>query len=797
MTSGLRRISLLTALATGFVALYTTYPGAQDRLRNMPGFDQFTKLSQAMQGGAAVTGGSVTPRWEDNSQGFTYTVAGQPFRFDVATLKATPAGAPAAATPAPDPAAGRGGAGRAGGQAAGRAGGQGAPPAGAPPAGGRGGGRGGGLDQAQTEMTAVVAGCPNASAARGRQVDCAISPDQKLKAFYRDRNLWVANFDGTNEKQVTTEGNEKGRLKYGTGSWVYGEELGQTTAIWWSPDSTKVGYYRFDESKVKDFYLQMAQTSVQSVMDVEAYPKAGAPNPIADVFVYDVASGRKTQIDVRDGKPFTDIPADGSAFTNDNIGHYVYGIRWSPNGSELFLNRTNRRQNQMDFAACNPATGKCRVVVHEEWKASWVDNTPAIRYLADRNRFIWQSERNGYANYYLYDLTGKLINPITAHTSFEAAQIVKVDEAAGVMFYMARDGENFMKMQLHRVGLDGKGDVRLTDPKFNHSIAACGGGGAGGGRGGGGGAQGAAAGAGNCGISPDNKFFVDVYQTHNQPPATQVVDMTGKVVAQIAKSDTTKFDQLGLKKVEMFTYLAADGKTTLYGTITFPTHFDPTKKYPALASVYGGPGSAVTNENFMTPSATADYGFLLLQLGSRSAPGRGKPVLDQSYMKLGATEMADMAEGVKSLWSRPYFDKARVGIYGTSYGGYSAALSILKYPDVWAAASSSSPVTSWYHYDSVYTERYMWIPQENKDGYEAGNAMSFAKNLQGRLLIYYGTADNNVHPNNSMQLIRALQQAGKNFEVQVGPDAGHSGVNNGRMMEFFIENLIQRPERLK
>jgi dipeptidyl-peptidase-4 len=780
---------MIGALAAGFVALSATHPGAQDRLRTMPGYEQYQKLAQQLQGGPAVTGGSVTPRWDDNSQAFSYTVGAQTFRFDLATMRATP-GAPPAAAPASDAAGRAAAAGRAGGQG-GRAAGQGAPPAGAPPAGR--GGRGGGLEQQQLEMSAgPVVGCPNASAARGRQADCSVSPDGKLKAFYRDRNLWVADFDGTGEKQISTDGSEKTRVKYGTGSWVYGEELSQTSAIWWSPDSTKVGYYRFDEGQVKDYFLEMAQTSIQSVMDVEAYPKAGTPNPIADVFVYDVAAGRKIQMDVRDGKPFTDIPADGSAFTNDNIGHYVYNVRWSPDGTELLLNRTNRRQNVLDFAACSPSTGKCRVVVHEEWKPSWVENNPPLRYLADRRRFIWQSERNGFANYYLYDLSGKLINPITAHATFEVGPIVKVDEAAGVMFYMARDGENFMKMQLHRVGLNGTGDVRLTDPKFNHSIGNCGG--AGGGRAGGAGGPGGA--GGGCGISPDNKFFVDVYQTHDQPPATQLVDTTGRVLAQVAKSDTTKFDQAGLKKVEMFTYLAADAKTTLYGTITFPSNFDPTKKYPSLASVYGGPGSAVTSESFMTPSATADYGFLLLQLGSRSAPGRGKAVLDQSYMKLGTTEMADMAEGVKALWSRPYFDKTRVGIYGTSYGGYSSELSLLKYPDVWAAASASSPVTAWYHYDSVYTERYMWIPQENKDGYEAGNSMNYAKDLKGRLLLYYGTADNNVHPNNSMQLIQALQRAGKSFELQVGPDAGHSGVNNGRMMEFFIENLVVHPERI-
>ena len=158
----------------------------------------------------------------------------------------------------------------------------------------------------------------------------------------------------------------------------------------------------------------MTQTSIQSSMDVEAYPKAGAPNPIAEVFVYDVASGSKTKVDIRDGKPFTDIPADGSRFTNDNVGHYAYNIRWSPDGGELLMNRTNRRQNIMELAGCDPASGKCRVIVREEWLTGWVDNSPQMRYLADRKRFIWESERNGFTNYYLYDLSGKLINPITA-----------------------------------------------------------------------------------------------------------------------------------------------------------------------------------------------------------------------------------------------------------------------------------------------------------------------------------------------------------------------------------------------
>jgi len=731
-----RRIAPL-ALCMGFFCLVSI--GAQDRLRSMPGYEQSQKMQATLQGGAAFVSGSITPSWASDGQAFTYTHAGKNYRFEIATLTSTER-----VSTQPERGGGRG--------AAGAAAGNGIP----------GGNAGRGAQTtAQTEMPAEpVQGCPHTSAARGRQLDCAMSPDGKLKAFYRARNLWIANADGTNEKQITTDGRFADRTKYGTGSWVYGEELDQTTAMWWSPDSTRVGFYFFDESPVKDYYLQMEQTSVQTSIDAEAYPKPGSDNPIVEVYVYDLAAGKTSKLDIREGKPFSQ---------NDVVGHYVYAMQWSPDGSELMMNRTNRRQQVLDLIACNPSTTKCRVIVHEEWPTGWVDNRPQMRYLADRKRFIWESDRNGFSNYYLYDLTGKLLHPITRNDSFESGAIVKVDEVHNVMFYMARDGDNYMKLQLHRVSLDGENDVRLTDTKFNHSVN----------------------------LSPDITHFVDAYQTHDQPPASRLVDASnGKVLAEIAKSDMTRFEQLGLKKVEMFTYLAADNKTTLYGTISFPSNFDPSKKYPALASVYGGPGSAVTNENFAMSNATAEYGFLIIQIGSRSVPGRGRRLLDSTYMKLGMTEIDDMALGIQALWDRPYFDKGRVGIYGTSYGGYSAVMSLLRYPDIWAAASASSPVTAWYHYDTIYTERYMWIPQENKEGYEAGSAMNYAAKLKGRLLIYYGTADNNVHPNNSMQLIRALQRAGKSFEVQVGPDAGHGSVNNNRMMEFFIENLAVHPDRL-
>jgi dipeptidyl-peptidase-4 len=461
-------------------------------------------------------------------------------------------------------------------------------------------------------------------------------------------------------------------------------------------------------------------------------------------------------------------------------------VRWTPDGRELLFNRTNRRQNVLELVAADPETGEVRVVIREEWLDSWVENTPTMVFLDDGRRFIWQSERNGWNNFYLYDLSGRLITPITAHSTFEAANLVKVDEAAGVMFYTARDGDNHLKLQLHRVGLDGRGDVRLTDPRFHHTVGSC---------------MPQPRGAmamrrSSCGISPTNAFFIDVYQTHDIAPATRIVDAAnGAVVSEIVSSDTTRYDELGLRKAELFTFLAADGKTTLHGIIQFPSRFDPGRKYPVLVPVYGGPGSAsnTARETFVAPNPLAEYGALIVNLDTRSAPGRGKRVLDQVYLKLGQAEVDDMAAGIRALASRPYVDSTRVGIYGTSYGGYASLMALLRYPDVFAAASASSPVTAWNHYDTIYTERYMWIPQENKAGYEAGSALTYAKNLKGRLMLYYGTADNNVHPSNMMQLVAALQAAGKSFDLQVGPDRGHSGINPDRMMEFFIENLLAKP----
>lgn len=703
------RSVVTTALGISLLSVSLALPGlAQDRLKAMPGYERYQKMRGEI--GNSVKRGALSVRWTEGGKAFEYDKEGKSYRYDVAAKKATEISKTALI-----------------------------------------------LSTSPTDLSETTSLKSPGIQERGRQVASTVAPDRQHRAFYRDRNLWLSDADGGHEMAITTDGNEKMRIKYGIASWVYGEELAQRTAMWWSPDSKKIAFYRFDESKVPDYYLQMKNLQLQSAMDVEPYPKAGVPNPVADILVYDLDTKKTTTIDTRSGKPFD----------NDVVGHYAYHVGWSPEGNELLFNRTNRRQNIMEYTAADPSTGKCRVIVREEWPAAWTENVPFTQFLKDKKRFLMISERTGWKNYYLYDLNGTLIAPLT-NLNAEVVRIVRLDEEGGKLYYIARDGDNPMKYQLHRVGLDGKGDTCLTDRKYHHTVD----------------------------LAPDGKHFIDVAQTHDMPPFTRLVDENGTVVEELAKSDMSRFETLGLQKAENFTYKAADGTTDCYGTLSKPSNFDPNKKYPLLITIYSGPDTSSVRETFSMPNALAEYGFLVASFDSRGGDGRGRKFQDAVYLKLGMVEIDDQAAGVKYLRQRPYVDGGRVGIFGTSYGGYASLMCLLRYPDVYQAASASSPVTDWRMYDSIYTERYMWIPQENASGYDAGSAMTYARNLKGRLQLYFGTADNNVHPSNSLQLVTALQRAGKSFEVQVGPDQGHSGVRSDRMMEFFIDNLVVRPELL-
>ena len=434
---------------TALLALLPLTGFSQDRLKSMPGYEQFKKMGKAAAG--SVKMGSLTVTWVEGGKAFEYSKDGKKYRFDIATLKAVEIG------------------------------------------------------KAPEEIQALAVNLDEdmneggpwpIPQARGRQKSSATSPDGKRTAFYRDNNLWLGDSKSNNAIPLTTEGNKEKRIKYGTASWVYGEELRQTSAIWWSPDGKKVAYYRFDESKVPDYYLPLNQSALRDEVDTEPYPKPGDPNPIADVYVRNLENNKLVHVDAREGKPFE----------NSVVGHYVYGISWSSDGMELIFHRTNRRQNIMEYCAANPDTGKCRVIIREEWAPSWTSNHAIKRDLKDKSSFIWTSDRNGFKNFYLYDMTGKLHATITNH-EFDTGAILRVDEQGGLLYYMARSGDNHMKMQLHRVGMDGKGDKRLTDPAWNHTVD----------------------------LAPDGKHFIDIIEKHDTPPTTRLSGCRRQSVRRIGQ----------------------------------------------------------------------------------------------------------------------------------------------------------------------------------------------------------------------------------------------------------------------
>ena len=693
---------VLLALAP---ALFIQGIMAQDRLKTMPGYQRHEKIAPQIAGSVVL--GTLKVNWTNDGNAFEYQSEGRHYRYDVLSRTRTElrvsTNTASMGTQRPSTA-----------------------------------------DQHAKRQ-------PSDSPARGRQFSSVASPDGKFKAIYHDRNVWLAETNGTNEVAVTVEGSPTNRVKYGAASWVYGEELEQKTAIWWATNSQKLAFYRFDESHVPDFYLALDLTTIQDKLGVEPYPKAGGTNPVVDIFIYDLKAKTTVRVDVRDGQPWD----------NNVVGHYVYGVARSPDGAQLLFHRTNRRQNILEFCAADPATGKCRVIVHEAWLASWVENLPPMRFLEDGRRFLWTSQRSGWKNIYLYDLAEGLLRPLTEH-GFDVGSVVDVDERSDLVYYLARSGDNPLKPQLHRVGLDGKGERRLTDPAFHHSIS----------------------------FSPNHRFFLDTEEAHDCPPFTTLRDGEGNALEKLASSDSAKFHKLGLRPVELLRFKAADGQIDLYGMLHFPSNFQPYKKYPLLVTVYAGPETSGARETFTLPSPSTEYGFLVASFDSRSAPGRGKRFLDSIYQHLGQAEVDDQAAGVKSLWTRRYVNRRRVGIYGTSYGGTAAAMCLLRHPEVFHAACSSSPVTDFRNYDTIYTERYLWIPQECKAAYDAASLLTYAGQLRGRLMLYYGSADDNVHPSNMMQFVQALQKAGKGFELQAGPDQGHGGLNQESMMEFFIENLV-------
>ena len=568
--------------------------------------------------------------------------------------------------------------------------------------------------------------------ARGRQLTEAPSPVDAWKAIHSDHNVWLRSDDGV-ELPVTTDGTEA--FRYGTASWVYGEELDQTDAMWWSPDGRYLAFYAFDVSPTRDYHLVDGLTGIRSEIKSERYPKAGDPNPIAGLRIFERETGDLVTVDV-----------------GDDTDQYVYAVRWTPDGGELLFHRTNRHQDHLEILAVDPETGGTRLVV-EERQDTWQRNRPTMRFLEDGRRFIWESEKTGWKQYELRDLDGTLLNPLTgtgpATEDAPVESIVSIDEDAGVLWYTMRSSETPINNQLHRVNLDGTDERRVTSVDLNH---------------------------GSFRISPDHRVVAAMRQAVDHPPETVLYDLDGRELAVLASGDDSGLADAGLHGGELVRFTAADGSTPLHAVLHLPANADrdAIAKYPLVVDVYGGPESRGPSNTWSPANPLCELGFAVARIENRGTIGRGKAFEGATYLELGGPDLDDQAAGVKAiLAAHPEIDPERVGITGHSYGGYLAALALVRHPDVFHVGVAGAPVTDFRNYDTIYTERYMRTPRENPEGYDAGSAVKQASRLEGALLLLHGMQDDNVHPANTFQMAARLQAADIPFQMQLFPNATH------------------------
>jgi len=581
------------------------------------------------------------------------------------------------------------------------------------------------------------------------------APDFTKFAYIKGCDIWIFDLETKKEEPLTSGGTEE--LMNGKTDWVYPEELSQRDAFWWSPDSKKIAYLQFDERAVYNFPIihELApdrKPAFETTLELERYPKAGKPNPTVKLFVIDVATKKIVEIK-----------------TESSPDIYVTRIAWRNDGTEIFFQRLNRFQNRLELKAANPATGDARTVLVEE-EECFINLHNDFRQLSDNKRFTWSSERAGWKHLYLYDMSGKLLNSLT-QGDWETSSISLIDEKNRWLYFTVADNVG-MDTHFSRVKLDGTKLTRLTTEPGTHQVS----------------------------IDPAGQYYADTFSSLSVPPTTKLHQADGKFVRTLATTNIDRVKELGLQEPELVKLKAADGKADVYGILFKPADFDPNKKYPLYVQVYGGPSHRNSN-SYQTagPKAQlAQLGYIVWELDGRGTTRRGKKHLTETYLKFGQVDVDDQAAAVKQLHGRPFIDGSRVGMTGGSYGGYMTCMSILRYPDVYSVGVARSSVTDWHSYDSIYTERYMRTPEANKEGYEKGSALTYSKNLKGKLLLAHGTIDNNVHPGNTVHLIDALQKEGKNFDMMYYPENRHGigGYNAQHFakltMEYFLRHL--KPE---
>lgn len=594
-----------------------------------------------------------------------------------------------------------------------------------------------------------------------------LSPDGGTLAFTRDHNLFLIDLPAGRERQITYDGSDV--VYNGWAAWVYWEEIfGRETdyrAFWWSPDGNRLAFYRFDETDVPMFPIYDSRGQHGS-LEKTRYPKAGDSNPEVRVGLVETATGKITWADF-------DPKAD----------QYFGTPFWTADSKELFVQWMNRGQDTLIIFAVNPGTGKTKLV-NLEHQSSWVDWNEDIHFLKKEKSFILKSDKDGWSHFYLHSLDGKFQKRITGG-KWQATQLELVDEEKGDIYFTAKK-EASTRIDLYRIKMNGKELKRLTFGEFNHKVQ----------------------------LSPNGSYFSTTYNNLSAPSKMALCDGSGRQLRELGDSRSKELDEYEVVKTELVYIPISDGYK-LPALISLPLKMEEGRKYPVLITSYGGPNAGSVSETWrfsLTTQALAAEGLIQLTIDHRGSGHFGKEGTALMHRNLGKWEMCDFIEVAKWIRSKPFVDTTKICITGGSYGGYVVALALTYGADYFTHGIANYAVTDWKLYDTHYTERYMDTPAENPGGYSFGSVMTHAHKYKGLLRIVHGTMDDNVHLQNSIQLVDTLQNLGKRFEFMVYPGERHGWgppksthwrMENLRfyyahlLMKEFPESLFERKNRSK
>lgn len=597
----------------------------------------------------------------------------------------------------------------------------------------------------------------------GAQQVPKFSPDGTMIAFVRDNNIFLVKLlFGNSESQITKDG-EFRKIINGIPDWVNEEEFANDCSFDFSADSKVIAYIKYDESDVMMYDMPLyGSGDNKEYFDFSQpysfkYPVAGADNAKLSVHSFDIKSRVTRQLDVN-------IPEEG----------YIPRIIFTQDPNMLAVITLNRHQSVLEIQAVNPLSGVSKTIMREESDTYLNEQTYAGIKFLDKH-FVFQSERSGYNHLYLYTLGGQLVRPITKG-DFEVKRFYGWDSKKNEFYYSSNEGSP-LRESIYKVNAKGK-KTKLSKREGTNSAV----------------------------FSNGMKYFINTYSNINTPHLVTTNDNSGKEIKTLIDNNNLKerLSQFDMPSKEFFTFTTSDG-VELNGWMIKPHGFDASRKYPVIMFQYSGPYSQqVTDDwymgnygNAMFESYMAGEGFIMVCVDGRGTGGRGTEFGKCTYLNIGKYEPADQVEAAKYLGTLPYVDKQNIGIWGWSFGGYNTLMSMSQDEAVFKAGVAVAAPTDWRFYDTVYTERYMRTPKENKEGYDGGSAIVNAAKLNGRLLLVHGTADDNVHLRNMIHYIGALTQANKKFEVALYPDSNHSiyhGSNTRfhlfeQIAEFFKANL--------